>query len=481
MKLFSAKLLYTAGMVLISHGLFAQSLDQAKKLYDEGQYAEAKPAFERLIRQAPNNSSYNQWYGVCCFETGDYVTAEKHLLEANKRKVQESYRYLGELYYRAYRFEEASGMLEEYISLLAKKKQNVEPYEIRKRQADNAARLLDKVEKVQVIDSVVVRKENLLSAYSLSEECGSLTLSRNFFEPGTDVNSVVYMNQRQDKIFYAKPTENNRYCLFTQSKLLDEWGDEKQLPMNINSDDEDENYPFVMPDGATLYFASKANGSLGGYDLFVTRYNTNTDSYLTPEQMGMPYNSPYNDYMMVVDDNKKLGWFASDRFQPEDSVCVYLFILNDQRERAEDEDIEIKRARASLSSIAATWAEAPDYANLIELAYEKVPFGEEEPRRDFEFIITNDITYYILDEIQSPEARNYYDRVVSLKNQLAELNEQLSRMRDEYIAGNPAKRNQLSPSIFQAEKQVEELLPQHREWEKKARNAEINYLKINRQ
>ena len=59
-------------------------------------------------------------------------------------------------------------------------------------------------------------------------------------------------------------------------------GDEKQLPMNINSNDDD-NYPFVLSDGATIYYSSKGNGSIGGYDLFVTRYNINSDTYPAPE------------------------------------------------------------------------------------------------------------------------------------------------------------------------------------------------------
>jgi Flp pilus assembly protein TadD len=64
------KLLYSICLILLTVGLQAQSLDQAKKLYNEGNYAEAKPAFERLVQRVPSNSSYNHWYGVCCFETG---------------------------------------------------------------------------------------------------------------------------------------------------------------------------------------------------------------------------------------------------------------------------------------------------------------------------------------------------------------------------------------------------------------------------
>lgn len=112
MKRLSKKLLYTLGVTLICGGmqLHAQSLDQAKKLYNDGKYAEAKPVFEKLVKQAPSNASYNQWYGVCCFETGDLAGAEKHLKVAVKRRVQDAYRYLGEVYYQTYRFNEAEEM-----------------------------------------------------------------------------------------------------------------------------------------------------------------------------------------------------------------------------------------------------------------------------------------------------------------------------------------------------------------------------------
>ena len=37
---------------------------------------------------------------------------------------------------------------------------------------------------------------------------------------------------------------------------------------------------------------------------------TSTDTYLVPENVGMPFNSPYNDYMYVIDEYNNLGWFA---------------------------------------------------------------------------------------------------------------------------------------------------------------------------
>ena len=75
-----------------------------------------------------------------------------------------------------------------------------------------------------------------------------------------------------------------------------------------------QNYPYMLSDGVTLYFASKDTNGLGGYDIYVTRYNTHTNTYTTPENLGFPYNSSANDYLMVIDELQQVGYFATDRF-----------------------------------------------------------------------------------------------------------------------------------------------------------------------
>lgn len=100
--------------------------------------------------------------------------------------------------------------------------------------------------------------------------------------------------------------------------------------------------------------------------------------------------------------------------------------------------------------------------------------------KDFEFIIGNNIVYYKLDDINSPEAKGYYEKVVALNKQIKELNEKLDGLRVSYAEGNKARKEQLKPTILQAEEQLNALLEQPGELEKKARNAEINYLKNKR-
>lgn len=452
-----------------------QTLNEAKQLYNEGKFAEAKPAFERFVKQSPGNASYNLWYGACCYETGDLVQAEKYLNVAVRRRVIDGFRYMGELYCKTFRFEQAVEMYEQYIKYQTQKKRDTEAAELRLEELEDAARMLDKVEAVQVIDSVVIDKGDFLSAYTLSEESGSLTPLRDFFPEQADT-SVVYKNQKGDKVFYARRGDDQHYYLFSQSWLLDHWGDEKQLPMNVNSEDDD-NYPFVLSDGVTIYYASKGNGSLGGYDLFVTRYNTESDTYLAPEQLGMPFNSPYNDYMMVIDEVKGLGWFASDRFQPEGKVCVYLFIPDETHQRVESEDIELKRAWASLMPIRTTWKEGADYSQQIALAHEEIPYGKQEKKVDFEFPVSPTKVYYTWDEFRSPQAKALYKQALALHDRIDKLEKQLESMRKDYASASAARKEQLAANIVQAEGNLLELSAQPAELEKQARNAEAPHLR----
>lgn len=118
-------------------------------------------------------------------------------------------------------------------------------------------------------------------------------------------------------------------------------------------------YPYVLTDGITIYYASDGPGSMGGYDIFVTRYNTNTDSYLMPENVGMPFNSPYNDYMYVIDEFNDLGWVCL-RPLPARRQSVYLCIHSQLIQasvqlRRVDPDKMISLAQ--LHSIKDTWTD----------------------------------------------------------------------------------------------------------------------------
>lgn len=463
---------------------FSQTLADAKDSYLKGEYAKALPIFEAEYAAKPTDANLNQWYGVCLFETGgDLNKAEECLLVASKKNILDSFLYLGQIYIQQYRFTEASEAFGKYDTLLKKSPKrtkdekaryeaNEERLNEKNKQLSRLNRMVSNTEDIQIIDSLVVNKSDFLSAYKLSRSSGHLEYFNKVFSANKRVESTVYFNEKETKIYYSQPDKTGVYSLFSMEKLLDEFGNEKQLSANNFNLTGDVNYPYVMTDGVTIYFAAKDYDSLGGYDLFVSRYNMNNDTYLAPERLNMPFNSLYNDYMMVVDEEKGIGWFASDRFQPEGKVCIYTFIPNKIVKAVENEDEKYMANRARISSIKDSWIKDKNYAQLISLA-RKAPKEEVKVVRDFDFVIDDDNTYYTLGDFKNKEARDTYFRVVQIKSEYKSLSEKLERLRLEYSKASMDGKRTMSAEILDLEKREEGIRNEISALEVQARNKEI--------
>jgi len=269
-------------------------------------------------------------------------------------------------------------------------------------------------------------------------------------------------------MYYSRESTGSGQDLFTMDKLIDRFGNERKLPETIN-DSHDQAFPYVLSDGLTLYFASTGHASLGGYDLYVTRYNLSTDSYLTPNQLNMPFNSPFNDYLMVIDEEKGIGWFASDRFQHVDSVCVYTFIPNTVVTLLADDNLILMSNRAKISSIADTWKEGIDYDPLREKARQKTIFLQEVAG-DFDFVINDDVTYHTLSDFRNNNARSIFSQALGLEKQWQKLRDDLSEKRGQYANGNNSET--LRSSIISMEKEISTLFRDIERLKREARNEE---------
>lgn len=241
------------------------------------------------------------------WKPGDPAEALKHLENAVKRRVPSGQLYLARAYNDLYRFEDAIETYETYISDLRKRKRSTEEAEQLLEKSKSNLRMLKGVEEVCFIDSFVVDKENFLDAYKISPESGKLFMYDAYFKDSGKEGGTVYETELGNKLYYSEMQPDSTLSILSRNKLLDKWSDGSLLPGSIN-EAMNADYPYVLTDGITIYYASDGPGSMGGYDIFVTRYNTNTDSYLMPENVGMPFNSPYNDYMYVIDEFNDLGW-----------------------------------------------------------------------------------------------------------------------------------------------------------------------------
>ena len=405
-----------------------------------------------------------------------YGEAEKYLKIGAKRKVLESPHYLADMYMAQYRFEDAISSYEEYTAALSKAKKQI-PDSIGKAiaRARRAKLMLQYVERVQIIDSLIVDADSFFKYFKMSPESGRIGTNKTL---GIDIpeNTIGYIPQRGDNVFFGYPLEGKGYELCTKNKLIEgKWSDIIPLPNGVNTE-QDEAYPFFLNDGVTLYFASNGEGSIGGYDIFITRLNLENNTYLKPENVGMPFNSIYNDYMMAIDEMLNIGWFVSDREQIPGKVTIYLFIPNESKQTYNIDEIKTDiKSLALIRSIRESWPENADYTDLLQ-QLDNIKEPQKETRPDFIFAICNGIHYTKLDQFVSLEARNLYVKSKELRKNIIQIETKLSELRSQYAKSKGTTLKRLSSEIQNLESQLLTLYPQPENYENQARKIELDNL-----
>ncbi len=113
--------------------------------------------------------------------------------------------------------------------------------------------------------------------------------------------------------------------------MLNEWSNGRPLPGSIN-EAMNADYPYVLTDGITIYYASDGPGSMGGYDIFVTRYNTNTDTYLYRKMWACRSIRPTTTICTSLTNSTTWDGLPPTATSPKDKVCIYVFIPNSSKQ-----------------------------------------------------------------------------------------------------------------------------------------------------
>lgn len=334
-------------------------------------------------------------------------------------------------------------------------------------------------QKVMFIDSVVVSKSKLLSSLNIPDEAGSIQAYNKFFNTTDQPNSIVYLNQLKNKCVFSKFTDGG-WDLYSKEMIGGKWSNAVPLKgLDILGDDVDINWPFLLSDGTTLYFAAKSEESIGGFDIFMTRYDETTQSYLKPENIGMPFNSIDNDYFFIVDEYDGIGWFATDRNQPEGKVCIYSFIYNDVRENyvVDEYTPEQLRQLSEIHSISQTWTSNQARLGALEqlTAVYKRKFTQKK-KNDFEFVINDELTYTTLTDFRSSEAAEMYVDLNELLRKKNKLDSSIERARIAYPTARQAQREQYKQQLLAAEKQSEKYETDIKNLSKEIRRIELTKL-----
>ncbi len=352
-----------------------------------------------------------------------------------------------------YDFPLATQLLNRDIAQLRRRRQPTLLQEEQLQWIQRAQLKLNAVEQVTFVDSILVPRASVLSHIPLGAESGSLASCASYFSVPDSLDCTLFRSQWGDRIVYAKPDTAGVLSLYSSYLYDDNTASAPECLTNISDNADSQNYPFMMADGTTIYFAAQGSESLGGYDIFMSRYDAEEHRFLMPENIGMPFNSPANDYLFVVDEFNHLGWFVTDRNAPLDSVCVYTFIPNDTRRVYLPEEVgpDTLRNLARITSIRDTWTDDHQVRAAQFRLREMNDSRKFRLADEFRFVVTAGRVYRRRSDFQSPSALAQLDAWLNACEQLRKTRATLVRLRADYHAADASRRQQLSPEILQLE------------------------------
>ncbi|MGZ4037473.1 MAG: hypothetical protein ACXVPQ_06565, partial [Bacteroidia bacterium] len=136
----------------------------------------------------------------------------------------------------------------------------------------------------------------------------------------------ISLSGDQKRVVFAseRPGGNGGKDLYEATKLDDgTWGHVKNLGNNINTR-QDEDAPFLHPDGRTLVFSSKGHNSMGDFDIFVSDFNESDSSWKKPVNVGYPINTTDDDIYYVLSVDGKRGYYASAKTGGQGDKDIYM-------------------------------------------------------------------------------------------------------------------------------------------------------------
>lgn len=313
-----------------------------------------------------------------------------------------------------------------------------------------AQRSLANMQRVVVIDSLSVPYDYFFKSYKLPPSAGRIIPPEDM--PQTEARdnaSMAYSNEAGDYMIWSQPDSVGTLRIVESNLLTDgSWSDPVQQLDNLNPTG-DADYPFLTTDGSTLYFASDGEGSIGGLDIFVATRDPQTGECLAPVNIGMPFNSPYDDYLLAIDEEHGVGWWATDRNQIPGMVTVYVYLLADNRSNVDPETDNIKEL-ASLSNYRSTWEEGKDYADLASEIQEIDP--NPKKHEDFRLPMPGGVVYTLFSDFKNNATEALMRRYLEAQEELQADTEELAALRRSW---HKQHSRQLAAKILELEKSVE--------------------------
>ncbi|MFN6084189.1 MAG: hypothetical protein ACK476_04595, partial [Fluviicola sp.] len=304
--------------------------EQADKFFNKENYVEATPLYLRLIALNPKSYEYNYKYGTCILYNSHKKTdAFKYLNFAvtGPDVSPDAFYYLGKAFHLNYQFNDAVKNYELYKQKVGSNIKAEFEVDRHIQMCQNGKGLLTSISDIVVLEKKEYNSKNFFDLYKLDNIGGVIILTTDYQSKADKKRNhvpIIHFPNNPDRIYYSSyGDDKSNKDIYVRTKLPNgEWSLAQTLNGGVNTNF-DEDFPYMSPDGRFLYFSSKGHNSMGGYDIFRSQYDPETNSFGTPENMDFAISSADNDLFYVVDSLEQNAYFASSRQSLNGNYYVY--------------------------------------------------------------------------------------------------------------------------------------------------------------
>lgn len=296
--------------------------------------------------------------------------------------------------------------------------------------------MLPSTAKVMFVDSVVVGKSDFLQHLAMSADAGTISVRSNKY-PTAMMPLTQYENGLGDRRIFSDG-DTTATALYAETRLGSGWSQPERIAEISETTYRWQDFPFLMSDGVTLFFSAKGPQSMGGRDIFMTNFDADKGAYYEPQNYGLPFNSPANEYLLAIDDADTLGWLVSDRFQHKDSVCIYTFEPTATRLDFQEDGLSPKQleAFARLSSIRSTWQFGDRKAALRRRDAMLARIHQKEQSQSPVLVINDGRLARSANDLRTAEGKRLYQQWIEVGSMIHDSQSRLETLRQQYAASH---------------------------------------------
>lgn len=143
--------------------------------------------------------------------------------------------------------------------------------------------------------------------------------------------SSAAINAAKDRLFFVsdRPEGFGGTDIYVALKnKRGEWSQVQNLGPTINTDRDEEDV-FISANGKHLYFSSNGHSGMGDLDIYRSEYDSVSNEWSLPMNLGYPINSVENDIYFVLTGDERYAYFSSVRKDSNGDQDIYRADLKD--------------------------------------------------------------------------------------------------------------------------------------------------------